>query len=371
MDSALVKPSLSYHPQRRRDRLLLLLVVSIATAVETLVAMLLFRENISAMVMAVGLHAAFLAVLGTWIQRRRRQHVDTRVHFLLALTCAGLGVIGAVGTLIVMAVIAVASRSGQPFDLWYQQLAPKHDPNDLVHLLQDIESGREDVAYVTQIEEFSTLLAHGAYREKQAVLSLVSRHYRPEFASLLRGALSSTDASLRVQAATAIEKVEAAFTRTWVRLQATSIARSHDYHAQLRLALHLDLYVESGLLEPPGDQQVRERALQAFQRCVALRPDLAEARLGLARSWVRCGQPTQAIVPLRAIPPALRTGEEWWCLADALFQARAFDEVRAVAREALATCSDVLAPEPRAVFTLWATIPPPFEPVKSEPANAA
>lgn len=364
--------NLTYHPHRRRDRLLLLLVVLAGIAVESLVSILLFREEMLAISLAVGLHGVFLALLGTWIRRRRREHRDTRVHFLLALTCAGLGIIGAVGTLVTMAVIAVSSRYSQPFETWYQQFVPKHDPNDLAHLVQDITSGREDAAYVTQLEEFATILAHGAFREKQAVLSLISRHYRPEFAFLLRAALHSTDASLRVQAATAIEKVEAAFTRTWVRLQASSVARPQDYSAQMRLASHLDLYAESGLLEPPRDQQVRERALQAFKRCAALRPDLPEARLGLARSLVRCGQLVQAITELRGIAPAQRTAEEWWCLADALFQLRAFDELRGVARDALAACRDSLTPEPRAALTLWATLPPlPKTTAPAEPATAA
>lgn len=367
-----VNAALSHHPRRRRDRLVLLLVVVIAIAVEAYVASLLWQDDFASLWLGLGTHVVFLALLGGWVRWRRRQHLDIRVHFLLALTCAGLGILGAVGTLVAMAVIAVATRYAQPFENWYQQLAPKHDPSDLVHLLQDIESGRENAAYVTQIEEFSTVLAHGAYREKQAVLSLISRHYRPEFAALLREALRSADASLRVQAATAIEKVEAAYSRAWVRLQAASVARSQDYNAQLRLAKHLDQYAQSGLLEPPRDQQVRERALQAFKRCAALRPEHPEARLGLARAQLRCGQPLQAIEGLRAIAPSQRTAEEWWCLAEALFQIRAFDEVRALAHEALASLDhQATSPEIRAVLSLWIEQPSPIMPQTALSASAA
>lgn len=352
-----VRNALSHHPKRRRDRLLLLLVVMAAVGLETLVAALLWQDDLRSIALGLGMHIAFLTLLGLWIRWRRRQHLDTRVHLLLALTCAGLGIIGAAGTLIALAVIAVATRRAQPFEVWYSELAPKHDPNDLAHLLHDIESGRENATYVTQIEEFSTVLAHGAYREKQAVLSLISRNYRPEFAFLLREALGSADASLRVQAATAIEKVEAGFTRAWVRLQAASVARSQDYNTQLRLALHLDQYADSGLLEPPRDQQVRERALQAFKRCAALRPDDPQARLGLTRSLLRCGQHAQAIDGLRAVAAAQRTAEEWWCLAEALFQMRAYEEMRRVAREAMAVLGNGAPQELRAALCLWVDAP--------------
>lgn len=346
------------------------MVVVIAIAVEACVAVLLLQDTLPSWALGLGAHIGFLSLLGVWVHRRRRKHLDIRVHFLLALTCAGLGVIGAVGTLIAMAVVAVATRHAQPFENWYQQLAPKHDPNDLAHLLQDLESGRENAAYVTLIEEFSATLAYGAYREKQAVLSLISRHYRPEFAVLLREALRNGDASLRVQAATAIEKVEAAFTRAWVRLQAASVARSHDFSAQLRLASHLEQYADSGLLESPRDQQVRERALQAFKRCVALRPDEPDARLGLARAQLRCGQPAQAIEGLRGLAPEQRTAEEWWCLAEALFQSRAFDELRELAREALEVLGDNASPQMRAVIKLWLT-PPPSSVPEAEPSASA
>lgn len=361
----------SYHPKRRRDRLLLLAVVVVAIAIEAGVAVLLLRENALFIALGLVLHTAFLTMLGLWVRQRRRDHVDTRVHFLLALSCAGLGVVGAAGTLLAMVAIAVARRHAEPFEVWYQQLVPKHDPNDLAQLLLDIESARENASYVTHIEEFATVLAHGAYREKQAVLSLVSRHYRPEFAFLLREALRSSDASLRVQAATAIEKVEAAFTRAWVRLQAASIARSQDYHTQQRLASHLDKYAESGLLESPRDQQVRERALQAFERCVGLRPDEPEARLGLARSLVRCGQQARAVEYLRAVASSRRTAEEWWCLADALFQLRAYGEVRVVAQEALTTLGENMPVELRAALSLWAATPPRPAPVLKASASAA
>jgi hypothetical protein len=353
--------SKTFHPRRRADRLILLAVTLGMLGVETLVEFGL-RAGGSALGWAAALHLGALIGLVFWIRARRRQHVDIRMHVLLALMGATLGVIGVLGVLWCLLFVFLMAKNSKTFESWYRELVRDPRTAPLQRLLDDIASGREETACTTQIVNYHAVLAHGSHEERQGVMSHVARHFQPSFMPLIEEALRHRDASLRVQAATAIEKLQAAFTRSWLKLQASAQRHSQDFETHLRLAAHLDAYADSRLLEPAREAQLRERAVKAFRHCLALQPGNAEARRGLIQALVKTGLTAEAIVQLSEIPQHERTAEEWTCYASCLFDLGRYADLRELAN-VMSDHSAEMSQELRSALALWTTAAaPPIKP---------
>jgi thioredoxin-like negative regulator of GroEL len=173
---------------------------------------------------------------------------------------------------------------------------------------------------------------HGSIEQKRAVLMLLARRFRPEFAPALKLALQDANPAIRVQAATATAEIESGFTDRTLELEAAARAAPDDFDTQLALARHYDAYAFCGLLDSAREHAGRRSALRYYGAALKLQPQNGDIRMAICRILVREGRHADAVDWLGQRLDQERSSRAivGWYL-ECLFHLGRFAEVRGVA----------------------------------------
>ena len=216
--------------------------------------------------LAIGLHVLVCAALAAWTMVRGRQGADVRALAWLFWMTLTLGPAGPVAAMILLALIAGFNRTARPFDEWYRSLFPDDEENVSERLYHRLITGREDALVEGSVTSLTDVLATGNTRAKQAVVALLARRFRADFAPALRMALNDREASIRVQAATAAATIDERYHARRLALEAASEMPGAGPEAVLELARHLDEYGFSGVLDADRQRLVMTDALAAYRK---------------------------------------------------------------------------------------------------------
>lgn len=311
---------------------------------------------ISGRVPAWGAAMAHLSITGAaaWLARGAREPHRARALWLLAIGFGGLGAIGAAGTALGVVLGVYFDRRATPVDEWRRTLFPEAvaDKDEALWALVGARQGD----HRSTVAPFVDVLEHGSLAQKQAVVALVARHFRPAFAPALRLALRDPQNAVRVQAATAVSLIEAAATSRALDLQRQRGEHPDDPELLLELAHHEDQYAFTGLLDTVREQESRARAIAAFRAYLTARPGDLTAWYRLGRLFARLGEHEHALACLREVLDRGGTVEARLWIMECLFHLRRFDELRALARasEALMAAELPSLPvETGQVLRLW------------------
>ncbi len=148
------------------------------------------------------------------------------------------------------------------------------------------------------------LLDRGDELQKQAVVSLVARSFRPSLAPLLRRALEDPSNAVRAQAATTLARIEGNFLERVVAQRRELDHGAAGTAATLELARLFDDYAYTGLLDPEREHQNRAEALDLYLAYLRDDPQNAGVRTAVARLLVRQGDYAAAEPWLEALSPA-------------------------------------------------------------------
>ncbi|CAO3435405.1 tetratricopeptide repeat protein [Azospirillum endophyticum] len=307
-----------------------------------------------AVAFAAALHLLICALVGLWVRSRARRRRDLRLAGLLLVTIVPLGPLGAACTLATAALLALFSRYATGFQDWYLSLFPDSEIGPAQELYELIVTGREN-AHLVAGESFTDVMSVGSPQQKQAVIALVARHFRPAFTPALKAGLADADPSVRVQAATATARVEHEFNERWLALDHAARARSDDAASLAALARHLDDYAFCGLLDANREAEIRDKALDGYRRSLELAEDDDGIRLDLGRLLLRCGLAAEAAARLEPLVERTSDSRILFWYAESLFQLGRFTELRAlpVRRPDLLGGGAVLPDALRDVFALW------------------
>jgi tetratricopeptide (TPR) repeat protein len=280
----------------------------------------------------LGEHFALVAALCLWSRYSPGLRADVRLPLLLIAGTAALGPVGPAGTLVAMALTRWYMRGAVPFDEWYRALFPEtaEEPGD-AFAKQVANSAQDDPA---GLAPFSEILAFGSVQQKQALIALINRSFRPAFGQILKRALTDSNNAIRVQAATAMNRIERDMHERTIRLGRLANERPDDPDALLELARHYDQYLYSGILDARREEQVRELALDAYRRYNAIRPDNGDSRMAISRLLLRGGRYSEAAVSLEASQHdgfSTQYAELWY--VESLFNLGRFAELRKYARQ--------------------------------------
>ncbi|CAO3409321.1 tetratricopeptide repeat protein [Azospirillum largimobile] len=313
------------------------------------------------------LHLALCALVGLWVRGLARRGRDLRLAGLLLVTMVPLGPVGAACTVATAALLALFSRYATGFQDWYLSLFPDSEIGPARELYELIVTGREN-AHLAAGDSFTDVMWIGSPQQKQAVIALVARHFRPAFTPALKAGLADADPSVRVQAATATARVEHEFNERWLALDHTARDRTEDADAQAALARHLDDYAFCGLLDANREAEIREKALEGYRRSLELTPDDDGIRLDLGRLLLRCGLAAEAAARLEPLVDRTPDRRILYWYAESLFRLGRFAELRALPgrRPDLLGDEAALPDTLRDVFALWRDDPP-----SGPPATAA
>ena len=234
-------------------------------------------------------HGGVVLALSAWCASPSCRK-DLRLPLLLTLATCFLGPIGSVGTLVAAVATRLYARSATPFEEWYASLFP--DVERALRLPQAAVSGDSGHGSVAP---FADILSFGQLSQKQELITLIASDFRPEFAHVLRMALNDANNAVRVQAATAIARIEDEFLQRSLRMSAAVLENPLDPSRVWSLATLLDEYANAGIMDRERAAAARDQAAQAYVDYLQLVGNDPAARAGdrtpAAAGWRlrRCG----------------------------------------------------------------------------------
>jgi hypothetical protein len=310
--------------------LLILLVVTAAAAIgETALAAWVAgapSEWPLPLALHLGISGAFLA-LGSFAKRFRE---DRMWPCLAGLTIAVAGPIGAAGTVLAILLTVFHRRKESSFEEWYEALFPEAMVDSDASLMARIRSNEKGEGQ--GVAAFSDILAFGTVAQKRELITLVTKHFEPRFAGVLKMALDDSNNATRVQAASAVARIQDDMMSRSQALR--KAAASGTPESLLALARHHDEHGKTGLLDPEGSNASRITALDAYQRYLQKVPGDAGAQAAVGRLLLQSGKLEETCTWLKqSIDSGEASAETTIAYLEALFRLRRFDELRAVSRK--------------------------------------
>jgi hypothetical protein len=184
---------------------------------------------------------------------------------------------------------------------WYERISLATTVDPVSRLSDDIAAGRSINLDGAMPRSFLTLIETGTMAERQAVLGMIARRFHTDYLPVLKTALTSPEASIRVQAAAVAAHIRPAISRSLAECIAQVSTASTNATASLAMLQKIHTLAESGLLDE-GDRQriehVGERlgdiVLSSLRTRTTQRANLLAATPGeeeaLERLLIRHGQ---------------------------------------------------------------------------------
>ncbi|GIL41872.1 hypothetical protein [Roseiterribacter gracilis] len=320
---------------RVRDRLRLRLtaetaVLSIAVAVADATLLGAAIDGRLAPWMAAAGHIGVGFALLLWARSSSRRRHGRRVAWLLGLTTITMGPLGAIGTLITMAMIAWYQRSATPFDEWYASLFPDEIKDPVEATYRSIIEGFDGSLERSSVASFTDMMANGTVDQKRSVIALVADNFRTAFAPALRAALNDVEPAVRVQAATAVAQLENQFLERLMKLEEHVADVGDSYDLAWARASLMDDWAAAGLLDKQRSADTRERALVLFAACHRMAPTDVRPLHAMGRLLVRLGRLQEALVEFEKIEQLGAPGTTIVWQLECLYRLGRFSELRAL-----------------------------------------
>ncbi len=306
--------------------------------------------------LAAAVHLLLAAALVAWTCRSRTCRADLRLPLLLTMTTAFLGPFGAGGVLLTIVLVKRYARSTPCFEEWYASLFPDQATDASIDLWQRVLLSSEPDAGRAGVTPFSDILCFGSLPQKQELITLIAKHFRPAFAPVLRMAIGDVNNGIRVQAASAIAKIEDEFLPRTVDAVAAVQAHPAGAAPLLALARLHDEYVSAGLLDAQRERDSRQQALAAYRDYLTLRPDDCDARVSVGRLLLGGDDCEGAARWLEASLDGGHSSPQLLLMyMDVLFHLNRLGDLRRVAASSRAVCDrDDVSIEARETMKLWA-----------------
>ncbi len=304
-------------------------------------------------------HLAVMAGLAAWCRWSPGLRADVRLPLLLTATTAALGPFGAAGTLATMSLTRWYMRKAVPFEEWYASLFPDTRQRAGDDLAARIANA--DLTAPGSLTPFAEILAFGSLAQKQALIALINQQFRPAFGPILKRALTDGNNAVRVQAATAMNKLENSMLERTLQLIRLKRESPRDVKASGALARHYDEYVHSGILDAGREEEFRAQALEGYRLCVGAEPGDMESWLAGGRLLLRGKFYAEAADWMeRAMQAGLATPQAGLWYMESLYNLGRFGQLREFARgcrERMETVRD-LPPAAFEAVRLWGSQEP-------------
>lgn len=271
--------------------------------------------------------SGLLVVLAAWKLRTGR---DARLDVLLAWATLVSGPLGPASVVGLCLMLPWFNRSARPFEEWYAGLFPDEDQDASDRLYERIVTGREEaVADTSSLSSLTDILLTGSTRSKQAVVALLARRFRSDFAPALAMALSDPEPTVRVQAATASAAIEERYHGRKIDLEEAAGARSEDPAGWLTLARHLDEYAYAGVLDPDRQTATMLDAHSAYEKAERFGAEDPDGiRLARGRLLLRLSRFEDAEALLSTVVETARDPRAAMWQAECLFRLGRFEALR-------------------------------------------
>lgn len=292
-----------------------------------------FAQSVS-LVTAFVFHAVLSLIAGLCAWLFLRVERESRFFVLLFISTATIGVFGAAGTLLSVLLHLWYMRYAQPFSSWFISIFPSPHLEESQQIYDDIQVGRDESSKPYSVVPFLDVIWYGNEAQKRMALSKMTSRFHPNFAPAFKKALGDASNSIRIQAATAISKIENQFMARLMKLNQLHSEHPQNPTITLAIAEHYDDYAFTGILDSDRERHNREQALKYYQMYLDLRPTDMMVHMRIGRLLMRNNEPSRAIDWLRqAIDRGHNAPSLMAWYAEALYACGRFSELRQLARE--------------------------------------
>jgi polysaccharide biosynthesis protein PelE len=332
-------------------------IAVVVLLVEILLASQLLKGSVS-VAFAAFTHLIIVGLLTFYARVLVRGGSENRFALLLALSTALTGPFGAAGVILTILFYVFFTRKAMPFAEWFDSIFPSVLQSRSQRIYEDIVVGRDESSKTYSVIPFLDVLSFGNEAQKRQALAKMTSSFHPNFAPAFKRALSDSSNTIRVQAATAITKIENLFLERLMKLSALKDLHPKDPVVVWALAEHCDGYAYTGLLDADREQANRRKALEHYQEFLHLKPSDIDAHTRVGRILMRNRDYEKALDWFKNCIEQGYVNESislWY--SEALFACGRFDELRYHARHSvnLSERATALQPVLKETLGLWST----------------
>jgi tetratricopeptide (TPR) repeat protein len=142
----------------------------------------------------------------------------------------------------------------------------------------------------SSVAPFADILGFGTLEQKQELIGMIANEFQPTFAPTLRLALTDPNNAIRVQAASAITRVEDEFLQQSLALADEVRRHPGDARRIHALAAYHDAYASAGILDVDRARDSRQTARTAYLDYLQLQPLDHVTRAAVGRLLVQDGR---------------------------------------------------------------------------------
>ncbi|MDX2095718.1 MAG: hypothetical protein SFW64_07265 [Alphaproteobacteria bacterium] len=248
----------------------------------------------------VALHLFISAVVALIAYANYRKGLDVQHLALLAIVASVTGIFGAVGALAGFLFTVIFRGRSHHFREWYETIFPTDQTTDAQTIYDSITEGLDENPSAYSVMPFADVMRLGSENQKRRALAKMTSRFSPRFAGAFKAALADGNNTIRVQAATAIAKVEREFAAKLARIELARTKHPGDATLTLALAKFYDDYAFTGVLDGELEKLNRSRAISTYKAYLQQDPNSAEAWVAIGRLLYRAEQWAEAADWFRA-----------------------------------------------------------------------
>ena len=222
-----------------------------------------------------------IAAMVTYTQYRRG--MDVQHLAIMTIVAATTGLFGTIGALIGYFSTLVLRSRAQHFEEWYSSIFPTDELSESEVIYDQILEGIDENPSNYSVMPFTEVMRLGSENQKRRALAKMTARFSPRFSKAFRLALADSSNTIRVQAATAVAKVERNFTTKLERIELARAKQPKNPMITLALAKFYDDYAFTGVLDPELEKINRERAINTYRSYLQLDPNSSEAWMAVGR----------------------------------------------------------------------------------------
>ncbi|MBL0318250.1 MAG: hypothetical protein IPP74_02945 [Alphaproteobacteria bacterium] len=264
-----------------RETLLVTLLVSV---VEIGIFVMAFLNIINFKV-AIACHLVVVAFLIGWTMYVSKIQKGRRFSYILLMMITGVGPYGAFTCLLALILYKYYTRTSTNFMDWFANLFPEERTSQSAVIYERLLYGWDDFSEKRGVMSFRDVLVLGSEEQKRNAIAKMTLYFRPEFTEALQLALKDHSNSIRVQAATAIARIEEAFFKVLMELEKI-YAETHNDDVLFKLANHADLYYHCGILDDERKVEILEKGIHYYSEYLSRHPENKQAQYALGRLFL-------------------------------------------------------------------------------------
>lgn len=233
------------------------------------------------------IHIAIATVTCMVTYAQYRSGMDVQHLAMLSIVSATTGIFGSVGALLGFIITLIFRGRAQHFKEWYESIFPTDQVTDAQHIYDSILEGIDENPRAYSVMPFVEVMNLGSENQKRRALAKMTSRFSPRFSAAFRTALSDSNNTIRVQAATAVAKIEREFMAKLERIEEARAREPKNPNLTMALAKFYDDYAFTGVLDSELEKLNRERAINTYKSYLQQDPNSAEAWIAIGRLLYR------------------------------------------------------------------------------------